>query len=185
MWNQPFDTYRGASGGSGLRALAPAVSRGKWLLLFFFTVATLNAALFAQRTSEEYVALRRYSLPASAVEIDSLQVLEQVYYRQGSPFSGISFERYPGGMLQRVMHLRDGVKHGPLYIWYPDGSPQMSAWYVQGRLRGRFLGWYANGNVIYDMVIGPGGYNGDFMQDDSRLSDDEPGNYEQEGNDNE
>lgn len=159
--------------------------RGRyWLLLFVFTAVITIQGLYGQRNSDEYTALKRYQLPSEAIPMQELTEEEGVYSLQGLPFSGIVFERYPGGQLLRVMYLHDGEQNGPLYLWYPDAKPQMSAYYYKGRLRGRFLGWYANGKVIYDMMIGPKGYSGDMLEDETRLSDDDWGDYEYEGSDN-
>lgn len=66
-----------------------------------------------------------------------------------------------------------------MYLWYPDGDPQMSATYRHGRLNGRFLGWYRNGRIIYDMAINQSGYVGDYFsrEGDSESED----SFEREG----
>jgi hypothetical protein len=71
-----------------------------------------------------------------------------------------------------------------MYLWYPNSNPQMSANYRLGRLQGRFLGWYAHGGIIYDMMIGAYGYSGDLLEADDRAGGDDTADTEQEGTDN-
>ncbi|HQO47009.1 MAG TPA: hypothetical protein PK617_02855, partial [Candidatus Cloacimonas sp.] len=72
-----------------------------------------------------------------------------------------------------------------MLMWYPDGSPQMSANYVNGYLQGRFLGWYNNGSVIYDLMINKGTYAGDnLMDEDESRASSEIDIGEREGPDN-
>ena len=168
----------------GMRSVQALLRLG-WILFFIFTAINSSLLFAARADSDEYQALKRYDLPSSAVAFNLLDEEDGFFRYEGEPFSGIAFEHYANGNLQRVMYLHQGVQHGPIYIWYPDAKPQMSAHYRQGRLRGRFLGWYANGNVLYDMMIGANGYIGDYMEDDARLYEEEWGDYEQEGNDNE
>ncbi len=136
------------------------------LLLFIFSA--LFGLLSAQSNRDEYEVLRHYELPDSAVSISDLSLAEGAYLLDGLPFTGLAFERYTNQKLLRVISLRDGIQHGPMYLWYPDGKPQMSTNYRHGRLHGRFLGWYMTGGIIYDMVINHGAYAGDFIEDETR-----------------
>jgi antitoxin component YwqK of YwqJK toxin-antitoxin module len=135
----------------------------------------------AQSNRDEFNLLKQYELPSHAVELGQLRLEEGVHYQGSEPFSGIAYEAYPNRQLLRVVNLSAGLQHGPMYIWYPDGTPQMSANYRQGRLHGRFLGWYANGGIIYDMVINSGGYAGDFIEDDRAQAAEDTGDAEREG----
>lgn len=184
MWSLDSRSYRSALTAPRRKFYASEPGYLKWPLLFFFIAAIASQGLFAQGNSEEFVALKRYTLPSTAIPIQDLVEKDANFSLKGQPFTGIAFERYENGQLLRVVHLHQGLQNGPLYLWYPNGNPQMSANYRMGRLRGRFLGWYANGGTIYDMMIGTNGYNGDILEDDSQRGDDDIDDTEMEGTDN-
>ncbi|MDZ4181925.1 MAG: hypothetical protein U1B83_03525 [Candidatus Cloacimonadaceae bacterium] len=133
-------------------------------------------ALPAQSNRDEYDVLKRFEIPESAVMMSNLTQVDSVFLQGGAPYTGFAYELYANRKHLRMITLLKGVQHGPMYLWYPDGSPQMSANYHQGRLHGRFLGWYQTGGVIYDMVINHGGFSGDYLYDadGSRESTDTP-----------
>jgi len=184
MWFIESYSDRSASVALRMASSAPAISHFKWLMLFFFIAVSASQGLYAQSNSEEFMALKRYQLPSTAIPVQDLVEEDDFYSLQGQPFSGIAYERYDNGQLLRVVHIHKGLQHGPMYLWYPNSNPQMSANYRLGRLQGRFLGWYAHGGVIYDMMIGTNGYSGDLIENDDRVGDDETADTEQEGNDN-
>ncbi len=130
------------------------------LTLSFIFVLSLLAA---QNNTEEYDLVKTLVLPKAAVPVTELTLTNEVWLQDGEPFTGIAYERFENGKLSRVLSLFRGLQQGPMYLWYPDGAPQMSATYRQGRLSGRFLGWYRNGGIIYDMAINQGGYAGDYL----------------------
>lgn len=155
------------------------------ILSFFIFIAIIGTSTaFAQSNRDEFRFLQSYAKPDTAVHSSQIVHQGDVYLRDGKPFTGLLYETFPGGKLSRVMALRDGAQHGPTYLWYPDGTPQMSANYSHGRINGRFLGWYANGGVIYDMVITGGGYAGDFIEDDGSRAPTDTVDTEREGTDN-
>lgn len=168
-----------APNGSRWEASVPYL---KFLLLFIFSAAL--GILAGQSNRDEFNLLKQYNLPESAIEFGRLEQTGETYYLDTKPFSGLAFEHYPNTRLLRVLSLKDGLQHGPMYLWYPDGTPQMSANYRAGRLFGRFLGWYANGGIIYDMVINNGGYAGDYIEDDGARSSEESADSEGETTDN-
>lgn len=140
------------------------------LTLAFFSVM---GVLAAQSSTDEYELVKTFVLTKIAMPISEITLENEVWLMDGTPFTGIAYERFENGNLSRVISLLRGLQQGPMYLWYPDGAPQMSANYRQGRLNGRFLGWYRHGGVIYDMVINQGGFAGDYLScEDSQESDD-------------
>ncbi|MBW6513161.1 MAG: hypothetical protein K0B87_00175 [Candidatus Syntrophosphaera sp.] len=135
-------------------------------LIFSLIFVARIGLLAAQSNQAEYDLVKTFKLPQAAVPLSELNQKEEVYMKDGTPFTGIAYERFENKRLARLLSLYKGLQHGPMYLWYPDGSPQMSANYRQGRLNGRFLGWYRHGGVIYDMVINQTGYAGDYVSDD-------------------
>lgn len=156
---------------------APLIRRvGRGLLLAALWLPALS--LSAQASQDEYRLLKSYETPKNAVSFDELTEVEGRWLRGEIPFTGVAFKRFENGRLQQVFTLQEGLQDGPTYLWYPDGAPLMSANYRAGALQGRFLGWYAHGGVIYDMVLNQGVYSGDNIEDDREQSAQEDGERE-------
>jgi antitoxin component YwqK of YwqJK toxin-antitoxin module len=152
-------------------------------LLLTLALFSVMGMLAAQGSTDEYELVNTFVLPKIAVPIGEITQENEVWLKDGTLFTGIAYERFENGNLSRVVSLLRGLQQGPMYLWYPDGTPQMSANYRQGRLNGRFLGWYRHGGVIYDMVINQCGFAGDYLsREDSQESDDF---FEPEGDANE
>ncbi len=154
------------------------------ILLFLFLFLTLSQA-YAQNKSEEYLAVKNWVLPNEAISMKDIKVEDGIAQYKGKAFTGIAFERFDAKQLSRAVAYQNGIQEGLMLLWYPDGSPQMSAVYRGGALNGRFQGWYHNGNVIYDMMINNGTYAGDNLAegDDSRGEAGQE-DTEREGSDN-
>lgn len=156
---------------------APLIRRvGRGLLLAALCLPALS--LSGQANQDEYRLLKSYETPKNAVSFDELTEVEGRWLRGETPFTGVAFKRFESGRLQQVFTLHKGLQDGPTYLWYPDGAPLMSANYRAGALQGRFLGWYAHGGVIYDMVLNQGVYGGDNIEDDREQSVQEDGERE-------
>ena len=156
----------------------------RFLVLLLLSLMAGTAGLYGQSAKDEFRLLKQYILPDTAVPMTEIVFKDSLATRGGTLFSGLAWEKYQNQKLQRVVYYSNGKQHGPMYVWYPDGTPQMSVNYARGRLHGRFLGWYANGGVIYDMAITSRGYGGDLMDDDGfaaggdREDDTPEGDYE-------
>ncbi len=70
--------------------------------------------------------------------------VEQVFYYEGKPFTGISVEEYNDRVLSEL-HYRDGLQEGKAQDWYPTGEPRGISYYSQGSLHGRTQEWYRDG----------------------------------------
>ncbi|MDP2173687.1 MAG: hypothetical protein Q8J62_07910, partial [Candidatus Cloacimonadaceae bacterium] len=116
---------------------------GRTIIALIFI--SLCLSLSGQGARDEYDFLKRFGIPKSAVLVDNLNHADSVYLLRGAPYTGFAYEVYADRKPLRLITLLRGLQHGPMYLWYPDGSPQMSANYHRGRLHGRFLGWYHNG----------------------------------------
>jgi antitoxin component YwqK of YwqJK toxin-antitoxin module len=135
------------------------------LLVVLFVFTLLNSILLAQAKAEEYLMVKAWQLPTSAIARDELELSSDVLYQDGKPYDGWVYELYPDGTLLRASHYKNGLQHGLSMLWYPDGAPQMSASYRESALHGRFLGWYQDGGLIYDMYINRGTYAADNLID--------------------
>lgn len=153
------------------------------VLIIVFTLAI--GSVLAQNMSEEYLFAKNWNAPDEAVLYRELKQEDGIYLFKGKAFSGIAIEQFSPTQLSRAVTLHQGKQNGLMLMWYPDGSPQMSATYRDGILHGRFLGWYHSGGVIYDMVINQGTYAGDNMaQSDDGRDDGDREDLEREGPDN-
>ena len=155
----------------------------RWSLVFIFIAVMSISTLAAQSLSDEYLSLKSYQLPADAVSIKQLQLSDSLYTLEGQLFSGVAYDRYKDKELKSVIHLYQGRLHGPKYMWYQGNKPAMNANYYLGRLRGRLMGWYVNGNLLYDMMIGKG-MSVNMIESDADHLDDDNFDTEQEGTDN-
>lgn len=173
-------------------AVQPSLLRWNCLLLLLLLAYAFSPVLFAQAKSEEFMLVKSYKLPATAIAFSELKTgpgdtaLKPMLYK-GEPFNGTTFERYKNKALSRVQSYKNGILDGPSYVWYPDGSPQMYVNYRQGLLSGRFLGWYMHGGILYDMVINAQGYAGDYIEDgrSGEASGDEEGEGDAQVNEKE
>jgi len=135
-------------------------------LLILFLVLISSGNLSAQMGGEDAVVLRQYQLPDTAVAMAQLVEIDGIAYLDGELFSGSAYQRYANLHLSFVRRYHEGHRHGYFYVWYPDGTPQLSTSYRRGRLNGRFVGWYPNGDVIYDIILNHGSFAGDYLFDD-------------------
>lgn len=153
-------------------------------MLFVFIALFSFTALAAQNYSEEYASLQSYQLPEEAVLLEQLTQVDSLYTFEGSIFSGTAYELYPNDELLSVVHISHGLLHGPKYMWYRGFKPAMNMNYYRGRQRGRLLGWYLNGKILYDMMIDPKGAGMNMLELDGDYYDDGQYDTEQEGRDN-
>ncbi|HOD59903.1 MAG TPA: hypothetical protein PKH17_04085 [Candidatus Syntrophosphaera sp.] len=134
--------------------------------------------LFSQDISEEYNLLKNYVLPDNATPFNELTLQDSLYLKDGIPFTGIAYDRYENGKLARVVTFYKGIQNGPMYIWYPNGAPQLSTNYRQGKFHGWYIGWYSNGTIFYNMAFNQGKYVGDYQDDNDRRQEQELPEYE-------
>ncbi|MFA7028934.1 MAG: hypothetical protein WC179_01460 [Candidatus Cloacimonadaceae bacterium] len=148
----------------------------KILLIMIFSMSC--SLLLSQDNFEEYNLLKNYVLPPNAISFDELTIKDSLFLKDDIPFTGIAYERYDNEKLARVVSFYEGIRYGPMYIWYPNGTPQLSTNYRQGKLHGWFFGWYSNGTILYNMAINQGKYVGDYQDDDDRRQQQELPEYE-------
>ncbi|MDD2229919.1 MAG: hypothetical protein PHY48_10960 [Candidatus Cloacimonetes bacterium] len=155
------------------------------MFLLILVFSCVSGFAFAQNRSEDYLVAKNWTLPKDAVSFSDLELEIDLHMYQGKPFSGVAYERFTPTQLSRAVSYTDGLQNGLMLLWYPDGSPQMSAYYRDGMLNGRFLGWYQNGGIIYDMVLNRGAYVGDNVTNgEERLDAASSESQEGEGRDN-
>jgi antitoxin component YwqK of YwqJK toxin-antitoxin module len=68
-----------------------------------------------------------------------------LYYYQGEPFTGVSFEMYNESELKSEVHYKDGKYHGTLKTYFRGGHLSIEGTYKDGKKDGVWL-WYASFN---------------------------------------
>lgn len=152
----------------------------KWIV--FLLAVVFSCFLSAQEESlvdaydpfdEEYLNVNH------AVQARDLIINNGITTRDGSPFSGIAYEKYISGRIRLIDHYRDGVKHGlslgwyengaihrafqyqkgirhgACLSWYPNHQKQIDSRYHQGRLVGNYRTWYENGDLRFELNYQP------------------------------
>ncbi len=112
---------------------------------------------------------------------------DERYYFQGTPFSGIAYECFPGGRRQVETSFVDGRQSGVERAWYDNGQMKyersllgecvhggLREWYPTGQLRraARFefgvrlesTEWDSDGNETARSVLQPGSVDFDLLQ---------------------
>ncbi|MCX6281172.1 MAG: hypothetical protein NTU51_04360 [Bacteroidetes bacterium] len=69
-------------------------------------------------------------------------------------------ERYPGGVLHRVIHTRDNLKTGNSELYYPNGKMWQQVPYCYGKVEGTIKTWDPKGNLVNEMPFDMGERNG-------------------------
>jgi len=135
------------------------------LLLITAAIFLPHNVLYAQNADEDLQFMKEYKLPQNAVAETELTAQDSLMLKDGKPFTGTAYVRYANNQLQRATQYVNGLKHGTMLVWYPDGKPQLLATYRKGRLNGKFKGWYQFGAVIYDLVLKDNAFVGDQLSD--------------------
>lgn len=63
---------------------------------------------------------------------------------------------WPSGTLMREVHYERGAETGPLASFFPDGRPEIETRQRDGRVEGRFVLWHKNGQKARDMTYESG-----------------------------
>lgn len=116
-----------------------------------------------------------YPVVLSKYEDETPKVL--VYYEMdstGAPTSVIAHETHFYENSQKYIdgNRHDKVRDGLWYAYFPDGTVQTKAVYVDGKEEGRYTVYYSNGNVRYTGVYEHGVKVGEwrFYNEDGTLA---------------
>lgn len=121
--------------------------------------------LTAQYLDEDKLMMAQYKLPPMAVADSLLTEVDSVMFKDGELFTGTGYSVFANGQIQHATPYVNGLRHGTMLVWYPDGKPMLLANYRNGYLNGKFKGWYQFGAVIYDLVMKDSSLAGDQMYD--------------------
>ena len=80
-----------------------------------------------------------------AVERDSLEERDGLYYHNNEPYSGWVKTMYDSGQVCTLAHLKDGKWDGPWLKWYENGQKLAERTLKDGRPDGLQTYWHQNG----------------------------------------
>ena len=84
-------------------------------------------------------------LVKEAVDFDSLEERDGLYYHNNEPYSRWTKKMYDSGQVQGLGQLKDGKRHGHMTAWHENGQKMHEGTYKDGKEDGRATMWHENG----------------------------------------
>ncbi|MBX2984629.1 MAG: hypothetical protein KF882_01490 [Bacteroidia bacterium] len=82
------------------------------------------------------------------VFFDKLQNINDVYYYNDSPFTGLSLVRHDSTNKKKIqIQWKDGLMDGQKITWYKDERLKQTMNFTMGKRNGEYVNYYENGNV--------------------------------------
>lgn len=147
-------------------------------------LSNVGTVLSAQNLIDEYSFMKEYKLPNNAIKMQEMALKDSLMFYQNKAFSGTAYELSGNRVITGVTTYKSGIKHGQMLLWYNDGSPQLFSSNHYGAPNGRFLGWYPDGRIIYNLVLNRGRLSMDYNFTDLDRQEGEVEVLENEGKDN-
>ncbi len=83
--------------------------------------------------------------PPSAIDFDSLEERNGLFYQNNEPYSGWAKEMYDSGQVKGLGQAKDGKPDGLQTHWYENGLKESEVTYKDGKMDGLFRRWHENG----------------------------------------
>lgn len=80
------------------------------------------------------------------------------------PFSGVAFEKYPGGGRHTAIEMRHGKVDGCSRGWFENGKLEVEEYFVAGASQGMRRRWFENGQKRSEAMIEHGQLNGAYSE---------------------
>lgn len=77
--------------------------------------------------------------------MDSLKVVDSLYYFNGEPYNGGCYGLFSTGELGFKGKIVNGKKEGMWKYWYSSGAPKRESEYANNRKNGMTYYWHKNG----------------------------------------
>jgi hypothetical protein len=74
--------------------------------------------------------------------------IENLYYRDGKPYTGKLIEYYANGEIKSEVDFQNGKKSGLATFWYIHGIKHREAHYIDDQLDGEYTEWYHSGQIL-------------------------------------
>jgi antitoxin component YwqK of YwqJK toxin-antitoxin module len=88
------------------------------------------------------------------VNISELELNNNVYYHNSDlkPFTGICYTKFPGSnKIKSKRTLKDGILHGEMIVFFPDGDTCLRGYYKNGAYDGKWVRYYENGQKAFEV----------------------------------
>ena len=80
------------------------------------------------------------------------------------PFTGLVFEKFPGGARQTAIEMRNGKVNGWSRGWFENGKVEVEEYFVDGVSQGTRRRWFDNGQRRSEAQIDHGKLSGLFVE---------------------
>lgn len=82
----------------------------------------------------------------------SLDWRDDLFLRDGQPFSGVAVDQHPNGQTKARYPLRNGRLHGLAREWWDNGQPCTETHFDNGKRHGLNTYWNRNGQRIKEQL---------------------------------
>ena len=83
-----------------------------------------------------------------AVDFDSLEERDGLFYQNNEPYSGWLKNMYDSGQVEELVQAKDGKPDGLMTEWHENGQKSVEATYKDGEKHGPIRGWHENGQKL-------------------------------------
>ena len=91
-----------------------------------------------------------------AVERDSLEERDGLYYHNNEPYSGWVKGMYDSGQLEKLTQFKDGKRHGLLMGWHANGQKKGETTFKNGKPDALLTKWHSNGQKAVEGIFKDG-----------------------------
>lgn len=81
-----------------------------------------------------------------------LEWKDDVYYKDGKPFSGVATAEYSAGHPKGEYPLMDGRMHGVVREWWENGQPSVETSFDMGQRNGSNKYWRKDGTIMKEQI---------------------------------
>jgi len=100
------------------------------------------------------------------VIITDAQLTNDIFYYKNSykPYTGLCEIKYSDtDNTKMLLKFKDGVLHGKVQCFYPDGTLKLTGFYKNGLYAGTWEGWYPSGEKEYEICYENDSLNGKYI----------------------
>ncbi len=81
-----------------------------------------------------------------------LKWVDEVYYQDGKPFTGIAREEHKDGKPKAEYPMKDGKFHGVVHEWWDNGQMSVETHFENGKRHGLNRYWTKEGKLMKEQV---------------------------------
>ena len=95
-----------------------------------------------------------------AVDVESLEQRNDLFYQDDKPYSGWGKEMYVSGQVQALGQLKDGKMDGLVTLWHENGQKMREGTLKDSKPHGLLTEWHENGQKATEVTFKDGEYDG-------------------------